>query len=339
VPTPLKLSYQPDISYVVNAVMSIADHMKKGCLIILESTTYPGTTEEVILPIFQKKGLRHGKDFYLCFSPERIDPGNKQFPVHKIPKIVGGITKEAALMAQHLYNAVISKAVVVSSVKVAETAKLLENTYRLINIAFIDELTMMAKKMGIDIWEVIEAASTKPFGFMPFYPGPGVGGFCIPKDPMYLYWKAKKFGFRSRFIKLAKDTISYMPHYVVKRLRELLGEQGKKIDEAKILVVGVTYKKDVLDLRKSPALDIISELKRKNIKVEYYDPFIPYLKLGSINLKRIPLTSSNLKRFDCALIATDHTQVNYDFILKNSSLIFDTRNAYKNIDNKKISRL
>jgi UDP-N-acetyl-D-glucosamine dehydrogenase len=339
VPTPLKRKYHPNISYIKQAVKSISKNIKKASLIILESTTYPGTTEEVILPMLEQRNLKHNKDFFLSFSPERIDPGNRNYPVNKIPKVVGGISKEATRLAVLVYQNIIDKVVPVSSARVAETVKLLENTFRLVNIGLIDELAMMAHKMNIDIWEVIEAAKTKPFGFMPFYPGPGVGGHCIPKDPLYLYWKAKHFGFRSRFIKLASDIITYMPEYVVKRLEHILENRHIQLKKAKILIIGVTYKKDIKDLRKSPAIDIIEILKERNIQVSYYDPIIPYLKLGHIDLKSIKLNKGLLNRFDCVVVATDHSSLDYSFILKNSKLIFDTRNVYKSISDKKIVRL
>ena len=339
VPTPLKRKYHPDISYIKQAVNLIAKNIKKGSLIILESTTYPGTTEEVILPLLESKGLECGKDFYLAFSPERIDPGNTKYTLNKIPKVVGGVTCEATDLTVTLYRKIIDKVVPVSSARVAEAVKLLENTFRLINIGLIDELAMMANKMKIDIWEVIQAAKTKPFGFMPFYPGPGVGGHCIGKDPLYLYWKAKHFGFKSRFIKLASEIITHMPEYVVDRLGEALKEKNMKLEKAKILIVGVTYKKDIKDLRKSPSLDIIDILQKKNIAVSYYDPIIPYLKLGHINLKSITLNKQQLNRFDCVIIATDHSLLDYDFILENSKLIFDTRNVYKNSKNPKVIKL
>lgn len=339
VPTPLKKKYHPDISFIKNSVKSVSGNLKRGSLIILESTTYPGTTEEIILPLLERKGLRHNKDFYLSFSPERIDPGNKHFPVHKIPKIVGGISKEATMLASMVYSKIISKVVQVSSARTAEIAKLLENTFRLINIGLIDELAMMAHKMNIDIWEVIDAAATKPFGFMPFYPGPGVGGHCIGKDPLYLFWKARHFGFTSRFIKIASEITNNMPIYVAKRVEELLEEQGKAIANAKILVIGVTYKKDVKDLRKSPSLDIIGALQKRKAGVSYYDPLIPYLKFNHINLKGIALNPRTLRKFDCVIIATDHSTLDYQSIRRNSRLIFDTRNVYKNIKDKKIVKL
>ena len=329
VPTPLKGKYLPNISYIENAVKMIAANIKEKALIILESTTYPGTTEEVILPLLESFGLKHGRDFYLCFSPERVDPGNKNYPIRKIPKVVGGVTPEATRLASAVYSRVVVKVVPVSSARAAEAVKLLENTFRLVNIGLIDELAIMAHKMKMDIWEIIDAAKTKPFGFMPFYPGPGVGGHCIPKDPLYLYWKAKHFGFHSRFIKLASDTINFMPEYVVNRVEERLKEAKVALKKSKILVVGVTYKKDIKDLRKSPSLDIISVLQKRGAHASYSDPLIPYLKLGQIDLKSIKLTAGSLKRFDCAIIATDHSGLDYGFILRNSVLVFDARNVYK----------
>ena len=334
VPTPLKRKYHTNISYIKHAVRQIAKNIRSGTLVVLESTTYPGTTEEVILPLLQQNGLRHGRDFYLSFSPERIDPNNRHFPVSKIPKVVGGLTPQATLLTELVYKNIINKVVPVSSARVAEAAKLLENTFRLINIGLIDEMAMMAHKMHIDIWEVIEAARTKPFGFMPFYPGPGVGGHCIPKDPLYLYWKARLHGFKSRFIKLASDVITSMPEYIAERVGGLLKPK------AKILVLGVTYKKDVKDLRKSPALDIIDILQRKGFSVSYHDPLIPYLRLNHIiNLRSIELTKSGLAKFGCVIIATDHSSVDYDFLLRNSRLIFDARNVYSRLNNSKVVRL
>ncbi len=336
VPTPLKTKYSPDISYIKQAVRSISRNIKRESLVILESTTYPGTTEEVILPLLENSGMRHGKDFYLCFSPERIDPGNKDYPVDAIPKVVGGMNKEATELASLVYRQIIKKVVPVSSARVAEAVKLLENTFRLVNIGLIDELAMMAHKMGIDIWEAIEAAKTKPFGFMPFYPGPGVGGHCIPKDPLYLYWKARHHGFHSRFIKLASGIVSYMPEYITQRLGQALqkSKSGKNV-----LIIGVTYKKDVKDLRKSPAIDIIEILQRNKYLVSYHDPLIPYLRFNHIDLKSLELNKNNLGRFDCVVIVTDHSSFDYGFILKHSRLIFDTRNSYKGIKERKVHRL
>jgi len=339
VPTPLKGRNLPDISFIKIAVKEAALHIKRNALVILESTTYPGTTEEEILPIFEGQGFTHGKDFYLCFSPERIDPGNKRFPVHKIPKVVGGLSPKATRLAMLVYGIIIKKVVPVSSARCAETVKLLENTYRLINIGLIDELSMMAHKMKIDIWEVVKAASTKPFGFMPFYPGPGVGGHCIPKDPLYLHWKAKSFGFHSRFIRLASNVINYMPEYIVKRIQDSLMRSGKKIKNSRILVMGVTYKKDVKDLRKSPSIDVINSLRSHGARVAYSDPLIPFLKLKDIDLKSVVLNDKRIREFDCVLIATDHSGVDYSRLLKNARLIFDSRNVFKGGHKEKVERL
>jgi UDP-N-acetyl-D-glucosamine dehydrogenase len=321
VPTPLKRKYHPDISYIKSAVRGISRNLKKGTLIILESTTYPGTTDEVILPLLESGGLKHG---------------NKQFQVHEIPKVIGGISAEATRRGAAVYQAVLDRVVPVSSSRVAEMVKLLENTFRLINIGMIDELAMMAHTMGIDIWEVIQAAKTKPFGFMPFYPGPGVGGHCIPKDPLYLYWKAKKFGFRSRFIKLASDIINFMPVYVVDRVKKITEKNGTPFNKAKILVVGVTYKEDIKDLRKSPSLDIIETLQKRNISVSYYDPLIPYLRLGGIRLESAGMTPEKIREYDCVIIATAHSVIDYKFLLKNAKLIFDTRNVYRSAKDAKV---
>jgi len=339
VPTPLKGKNLPDISFIKNAVKGVSLHIKKGALVVLESTTYPGTTEEEILPIFQRQGLRHGRDFFLCFSPERIDPGNKKFPVRNIPKVIGGISPEATKLAVSVYRIIIKQVVPVSSCRCAETVKLLENTFRLINIGLIDELSMMAHKMDIDIWEVIAAAATKPFGFMPFYPGPGVGGHCIPKDPLYLHWKAKSFGFNSRFIKLASDTINQMPGYILERIEEALIRRGKKLKMAKILVLGVTYKRDIKDLRKSPALDVIRALKKRGARVSYSDPLIPFLKLSGIDLRSVVLNDKKIREFDCVLIATDHSSVDYRGLLKSAKLIFDSRNVFKGSRRENLERL
>lgn len=339
VPTPIKRRFCPDISFIKQAVESVTKNIKKGALIILESTTYPGTTEKVILPMFGKEGLVHNEDFYLCFSPERIDPGNKRFPVNKIPKIVGGISPEAASLAVLVYMHIIEKVVPVSSTRAAEAEKLVENTFRLVNIALIDELAMLCHRMDIDIWEVIEAAKTKPFGFMPFYPGPGCGGHCIPKDPLYLYWEARHHGFSSRFIRLASEIITYMPLYITERVIDLLNKMGKGLRNARVLAIGVTYKRDVKDLRRSPALDMIESFQEKGINVSYYDPLIPYLRYNRMDLKPIRLTKQELGRFDCVVIATDHSTIDYDFILENSKLIFDARNVFKGVSDRKVVRL
>ncbi len=339
VPTPLKRKYTPDISYMVSAVNTIARFIRKDMLIVLESTTYPGTTRELIQPALEKSGLKAEKDFYLSFSPERIDPGNPHFDVTKITKVVGGLSHTSGELTKLLYEKIITKVHMVSSTDAAEMTKLLENTFRIINIGWINEIAMMCHKMNIDIWEVIEAAKTKPFGFMPFYPGLGVGGHCIPDDPLYLYWKAKHHGFSSKFIKLSADTNSAMPQYAVTRLREILKKNKKLLNKSKVLVLGVTYKKDVKDLRKSPPLKLIELLKSARCRVSYFDPYIPYLNINGIKMDSIRFDAKTLLSFDCAVIATDHSKVDYNFLLENSKVIFDIRNVYKGVNNPKIVKL
>ncbi len=335
VPTPLKRKYTPDISFIVSAVRSITKHLHKDMLVILESTTYPGTTEELIKPELEKSGLKAGKDFYIAFSPERIDPGNKDFALTKIPKVVGGLTRTCARLAGLLYSKVMKNVHQVSSCRSAEMTKLLENSFRIVNIGWINEIAQMCHALDIDVWEVIDAARTKPFGFMPFYPGLGVGGHCIPEDPLYLYWKAKHYGFSCKFIKLAADINTNMPDYAVTRLKAML---GKSFKNARVLVLGVTYKKDVKDLRKSPSIRLI-ELLRKQTRVDYYDPVIPYLKLDGLDLKAIDLTPAKLKSYDVVVAAVDHSAVDYDLIYKNARLIFDTRNVYKDKTDQKVVKL
>jgi UDP-N-acetyl-D-glucosamine dehydrogenase len=339
VPTPIKRRYTPDISYIVSAVKAIGQFLRRGTLVVLESTTYPGTTRELILPELEKTGLRVGRDFYLSFSPERIDPGNKTYDVTKIPKVVGGLTTESGRLTKALYSQIIKTVYMVSSAEAAEMTKLLENSFRIINIGWINEVAMMCHKLGVNIWEIIEAAKTKPFGYMPFYPGLGVGGHCIPEDPLYLYWKAKQYGFSSKYIKLSADTNSHMPQYVVSRLNALLREHRKTLSKSKILVLGVTYKKDVKDLRKSPALTLIEILQRNKAQVDYYDPLIPYLKIGGIRLTSIKLQPSRIRKYAAVLVATDHTKVDYGLILRSAQLIFDIRNVYRSIKHKKVVQL
>ncbi len=339
VPTPLKRRYTPDISFILNSVRAISKYLKKHSLVVLESTTYPGTTEELILPILEANGLRLNEDFYLSFSPERIDPGNKKHVVTSIPKIVGGLTPESTELTALLYRQIIKKVFPVSSAKTAEMTKLLENSFRIINIGWINEVAMMCHKMDIDIWEVIEAAKTKPFGFMPFYPGLGVGGHCIPDDPLYLFWKAKHHGFSSKFIKLAADVNSGMPKYAVSYLEDHLKKNGISLKNANILVVGVTYKKDVKDLRKSPPLKFIEILKLYKCKVSYHDPIISYLNIDGIKLKSVELTKKIVDVFDCVVIAADHTDVNYHLILQSARMIFDIRNVYAHVKDPKIIKL
>jgi UDP-N-acetyl-D-glucosamine dehydrogenase len=333
VPTPLRKVKMPDISYVVAAARTVKKYLGHQ-LIILESTSYPTTTREVVLPILKETGLKEEEDFFLCFSPERVNPADKKFPLTKIPKLVGGLSVGGTTLAKDLYSKIITKVFGVSSPEAAETAKLLENTFRLVNIALANEFAMVCNKLGIDVWEVIDAAGTKPFGFMPFYPGPGLGGHCIPVDPLYLSWKANKLGFKTKMIDLASYVNRFMPNYVVERIKKILKQKNVSLNKAKILILGVTYKKDVKDLRESPALEIIEHLQKYGAQVNFYDPFIPYLKIKKIDLKSIKLSQNNLKIFDCVVVATDHSMVDYGFIRKNSSLIFDARNIYKKDDNK-----
>lgn len=329
VPTPVRKVKIPDISYIVKASKTIKKYLRKGQLVILESTSFPTTTRQVILPILKKTGLKEERDFFLCFSPERVNPGDKKFPLTKIPKIVGGLSSKSTQLAKNLYRKIIKNVFSVSNPEVAESAKLLENTFRLVNIALVNEFAIVAHKLGINIWEIIEVAKTKPFGFMPFYPGPGVGGHCIPTVPLYLSWKARKLGFKTKMIDLASYLNHFMPKYVTKRVESLIKKQKSSLKKAKILILGVSYKKDIKDLRESPALDIIKELQRRKAKVDFYDPLIPYLKISDINLKRITLNRKNLKKYDCLIIVTDHSQVNYRMLRRNAKLIFDTRNVYK----------
>jgi len=334
VPTPLYKTREPDVSYIVSAVENIKRYMKRGQIVVLESTTYPGTTEEVMLPVLESGGLKEGKDFYLAFSPERIDPGNDRYNTKNTPKIIGGISENSTEAAKMLYEQAIDTVVPVSSSKVAEMVKLLENTFRIVNIGLVNEIMLMCDKLGINVWEVIDAARTKPYGFMPFYPGPGVGGHCIPVDPIYLSWKARVHGFEARFIDLASQVNSEMPHYVVNKVMESLNNQCKPLRRSKVLVAGVAYKKDVKDLRESPALEIINLLIEKGAVISYYDPYLPYLKIGGINLKCVPFTKSSFKDSDCVVIVTDHSKVDYRFIAENSSLVIDTRNILKGFKNR-----
>jgi UDP-N-acetyl-D-glucosamine dehydrogenase len=329
VPTPLRKVKFPDVSYVVSASRTVKKNMRKGQLIVLESTSYTTTTREVTLPILKESGLKEELDFFLAFSPERVNPGDKKFPVVKIPKAIGGFSEKSSELAYMLYSQIMETVFKVSSPEVAETSKLLENTFRLVNIALINEFAILCHKLGISIWEVIECAKTKPFGFMPFYPGPGIGGHCIPCDPVFLSWKAKKLGYKTKMIDLALEMNRYMPHYVVERVQESLDEANKTIVNANILILGVTYKKDVKDLRESPALEIIEYLQHAKAKVSFCDPYIPYIKLNDINLKGVALNPANLKKFDCVLLITDHSDVDYAMVQKTAKLIFDTRNVYK----------
>lgn len=341
VPTPLRKTKIPNISYIIKASRTISKYLKKGTLVVIESTTYPGTTRDVILPLLSKSGLREGKDFFLAFSPERIDPGNEKYTLSNVPKIVGGVSKEAGELAEKIYSKIIKKVIPVSSAEAAEIVKLLENSFRIVNIGLINEFAILCNKLNIDVWEVVRAAGTKPFGFMQFYPGPGIGGHCIPADPLYLSWKARMIGFKTKMIDLASRTNLFMPHYVVQRIEELLGQKKIKISQSKILILGVTYKKDVNDLRESPALDIIEILQKKGAEISYCDPFIPYLQINNINLKGSACTTANIRKSDLAVLISDHTKFNYKSLAKNAKLILDTRNAFgvRGIKAKQIIKL
>ena len=334
VPTPLTEKMEPDLQYIEKTTGAIRDHLRKGQLIILESTSYPGTTEELILPQLESTGLKVGKDFFLAYSPEREDPGSKRFTTSQIPKVVAGVTPSCKKIATTLYGQVIQKVVPVSSPRVAELTKLLENIYRSVNIALVNELKMLSDRMGIDIWEVIEAASTKPFGFSPFYPGPGMGGHCIPIDPFYLSWKAREYDFTTKFIQLAGEINVSIPYYVVSKTVDALNERNKSIKRAKLLILGVAYKKDVDGARESPALAIMDLFQKKGATILYHDPFIPSLptfRKYHFKLNSSPLTKPLLQRLDAVVVVTDHSQVDYAWVVRHAPLIIDTRNVTKNM--------
>ena len=337
VPTPLRKTKDPDISYILSATQAIAERLRPGHMIILESTTYPGTTEELVKPELEKTGLKAGKDFFLAFSPERVDPGNKKYSTKNTPKIVGGLTPDCLEIASSFYLQVIEKIVPVSSPKVAEMTKILENTFRAINIGLANETAMICEKLGIDVWEVIEAASTKPFGFMPFYPGPGLGGHCIPIDPHYLSWKLKSYNYNARFIQIADEINTKMPLYVVKKISKALNDHKKPINGSKILILGVAYKPDVSDIRESPALDVISLLKEMKGKVYYNDPFIPEIDEAGLKMQSLPL--EYIEDYDIVVIVTNHSTYNYREIVEKAKLVVDTRNATKGISSSKIYKL
>lgn len=333
VPTPLDAHNNPDLSFVLKTTETISKNLRKGQLVILESTTYPGTTEEEVLPLLEAGGLKVGKDFFLAYSPERENPGDKVYTTEKIPKVVGGVTPECSRVAKALYDQIIKKTVPVSSPKVAEATKIMENVFRSVNIAMVNEMKMIFDRMGIDVWEVIQAASTKPFGFMPFFPGPGYGGHCIPVDPFYLAWKAKEVDQPTKFIELAGEINIFMPYYVVTKTIEALNENGKSIKGAKILILGLAYKEDIDDQRESPSLKIISLLKKHGAEVSYNDPYVPqasgYRDYPGLVLESVELTGSILKASDTVVIVTAHSDYDFDWIAKNASLIIDTRNAIK----------
>jgi UDP-N-acetyl-D-glucosamine dehydrogenase len=338
VPTPLRKTRDPDLSYVVQAVTTVRSVLRQGQLIILESTTYPGTTDEVVQPALEESGLEAGRDFYLAFSPERVDPGNPAFNTQNIPKVVGGINAASTAAAVAFYGTVITTVVPVSSTRVAEMVKLLENTFRAVNIGLVNEIALMSHRMNIDVWEVIDAAKTKPFGFMPFYPGPGLGGHCIPIDPFYLSWKARQSGFEARFIELAGHVNGAMPEYVVERVAEALNSNRRALNGSRIHVFGVAYKRDVNDMRESPALDILELLKRRGAEVSYSDPYVPELRHGNLELRSVP-ESAAADGVDCAVIITDHQVFDYQKMVDGFPLIVDTRNALKGVSSQKIFRL
>jgi UDP-N-acetyl-D-glucosamine dehydrogenase len=346
VPTPLDERREPDLSYVEQTAISIQPHLQKQQLVVLESTTYPGTTDELVLPILEKSGLKcpiasgpdhenDACDFYLAFSPEREDPGNKQFGLAQIPKVVGGVNPPSGRAAQALYTQVVARVIPVSSTRAAEMAKLLENIFRCVNIALVNELKMLSLRMGIDIWEVIDAAATKPFGFMPFYPGPGLGGHCIPVDPFYLSWKAREYDFATRFIELAGEVNTAMPYNVVDAIASALNENKKAMKGAKLLVLGVAYKKDVDDLRESPTLKIMQLLQQRGAQIDYNDPYFPQLHkmrhYDYSNMKSVPLNSQTIAGYDGVIIATDHSSYDYGTIVDAAKLVIDTRNATRRV--------
>jgi len=334
VPTPLRKTKEPDVSYILAAAGQIAERLRRGHLIILESTTYPGTTDEVLLPMFEEKGMKLDEDFLLAFSPERVDPGNPQFQTHNIPKVVGGVTDDSTAVAAHLYSQIVNDVHAVSSARVAEAAKLLENTFRAVNIGMANEMARLCYALNIDTWEVIRAAATKPFGFMPFYPGPGIGGHCIPLDPHYLSWKARQHGFDSRFIGLAEEVNSRMPEHVVQLVADGLNDERKAMKGSNVLLLGVAYKKDINDVRESPALSIIDRLRAKGANVRYHDPFVEELRFDDAHtdssgepLSSVSLTNDELQSADCVIIVTDHSDIDYKRICSIVPLIVDTRNA------------
>ena len=338
VPTPLRKTKDPDMTYVVQAVDAVAAVLKKGQLIILESTTYPGTTVEVVQPVLAAKGFTPGVDFYLAFSPERVDPGNPHYQTKNIPKVVGGINEDSTKAAVAFYEQVLDKVVPVSSPSVAEMVKLLENTFRAVNIGLVNELALMCHRMGLDVWEVIDAAKTKPFGFMPFYPGPGLGGHCIPIDPFYLSWKARQYNFEARFIELAGSVNGAMPEFVVQRIIDALNSKKKSLNGSRVHIIGVAYKRDVNDLRESPALEVLELLAHRGAIVSYTDPYVAAFKHASLDLQHVDEAIAH-KGIDCGVIITDHKVFDYAAMIDRFPLLVDTRNALKGVTGPKIFRL
>ncbi len=331
VPTPLRKTKDPDMSYIITAADEIAKYSRPGQLIVLESTTYPGTTDELIVPRVAQNGYRVGEDIFVCFSPERIDPGNKTYGVRNTPKVIGGATPDCTEVAVALYSKPIERVIPVSSTRTAEMVKLLENTFRSVNIGLVNEMALMCDKLDVNVWEVIEAASSKPFGFMTFYPGPGLGGHCIPIDPLYLSWKLKALNYNARFIELASEINGNMPLYVVTKIMDALNNVRKTVNGADILVLGVAYKRDIDDLRESPALDIIRLLEERGANISYHDPYVPNLHREGIDLESQPLTEETLSAADAVVIVTDHTCLDYAWVAEHASIVVDTRNALKDV--------
>jgi UDP-N-acetyl-D-glucosamine dehydrogenase len=338
VPTPLGKTKDPDLSMVVDASEAIAQHQRPGQLIVLESTTYPGTTEELIQPILERGGLKAGTDFFLAFSPERVDPGNPKYHTRNTPKIIGGVTPECTAAAKALYSRAVETVIEVSSTRTAEMVKLLENTFRSVNIGLVNEVALMCERLGVNVWEVIEAAASKPFGFMPFYPGPGLGGHCIPIDPLYLSWKMKTLNYRARFIELAGEINSEMPEYVCERVALALNDQKKAVNGSRILVVGVAYKKDIDDVRESPALDIINVLRSRGATVSWHDPFVPSVRLGE-QVEHSTELMPAVRQCDAVVIVTDHGGLSWAEIVDAAPLVLDTRNATRGLTSPKLLRL
>ena len=332
VPTPLSKTKDPDVTYIVNAVDALVPHLHMDMLVVLESTTYPGTTEELIRPKLEASGLTVGKDFYLAFSPERVDPGNVRFGIHNTPRIVGGTTPACTRVARAFYEIFLETVVSVSSTQAAETVKLLENTFRSVNIGLVNEVALMCDRLGLDVWEIIEAADSKPFGFMKFYPGPGLGGHCIPIDPHYWSWKLRSLNYYARFIELAGDINAHMPEYIVERVARVLNEDAKSLRGATMLVLGVAYKRDISDVRESPSLDVIHLLRQRGAAVSYVDPYIPDVTLeDGTEMRAVALTDAALKAADCVVILTDHTDFDYTHICATAQMVFDSRNATRDV--------
>ncbi|MBI4340978.1 MAG: nucleotide sugar dehydrogenase [Candidatus Omnitrophica bacterium] len=339
VPTPLRKTREPDMSYIVSATNEIAKRVRKGQLIVLESTTYPGTTEEVVLPALEAQGLKAGRDFCLAFSPERIDPGNPTYQTRNIPKVIGGVTTRCTELASALYGTAIQRMVPVSSSKAAEMVKLLENTFRAVNIGLVNEIALICDRLGINVWEVIDAAKTKPFGFMPFYPGPGTGGHCIPSDPVYLAWKVRVHGFEARFIELATQINGFMPEYVVQKVGRVLNDRRKALKGAKVLLLGLAYKKDVGDIRDSPAFDVARLVAERGAVISYHDPHVPSAELNGRAYRSIRLTPAALRGCDCAVVLTNHSNVDYGLIARHAPAVVDTRNQYRQASRGRIVKL